>query len=59
MFDRGGRHTGFDQLDPPAINHYMTGRRSDSYRPAEMMGDPHTHALKYPALRATGAGAHR
>jgi hypothetical protein len=41
------RHTGFDQLDPPAIHDLVAGRCSDSHGPAQMMGDPHTHALKY------------
>jgi hypothetical protein len=49
VLDRCRRHTGFDQLDPPAIHDFVAGRRSDSYGPAEMMGDPHTHALKYHA----------
>ena len=51
VFDRCRRHTGFDQLDPPAIHDDVPGRCSDSHGPAEMMGDPDTHALKYLASR--------
>ena len=47
VLDRCRRRTGFDQLDPPAIHDLVADRRSDSHGPAEMMGDPHTHALKY------------
>ena len=47
VLDRCRRHTGFDQLDPPAVHDFVVGRRSDSHGPAEMMGDPYTHALEY------------
>jgi hypothetical protein len=47
VLDRRRGHTGFDQLDPPAIHDFVAGRCSHSHGPAQMMGDPHTHALEY------------
>jgi hypothetical protein len=47
VLDRRRRHAGLDQLDPPAIHDFMAGRCGNSYGPAEMMSDPHAHALEY------------
>ena len=57
MFNRCRRQAGFEQFDPAAIHNLVIGRCSDSHGPAQMMGDPHAHALKYLAPGSTLSAA--
>jgi len=44
MVDRRGRQIRLEQLDPPTVDDCVVRRRRDGHGPAEVMGDPKTHA---------------
>ena len=44
VVDWCSRHAGLDELDPPAVDDLVVGRRRHRHGPAEMMGDAQTHA---------------
>jgi hypothetical protein len=43
VVDRRDRQAGPDQLDPPAVDDLVVGRRRHADRPSEVVGDAHVH----------------
>jgi hypothetical protein len=52
VMDRRRREVGFDELDPPAVDDLVVGRRRDCDRPAEVMRNAETHATDSAPARA-------